>query len=71
MNYPVIHHLRVILSRVVRGERGGSFLFDRSALPSRVVEEGVETEVDEDDEDGLRFAILKSPFVNKETVYNW
>ena len=37
---------------------------------SRIVEEGVETEGDEDDEDGLRFAILKSPFENKETVYN-
>ena len=32
------------------------FLFDRSALSSRVVDEGDVTEVDEDDEDGLCFA---------------
>ena len=40
-------------------------------LSSRVVEEGDVTEEDEDDEDGIRFATLESPFENKETVFNW
>ena len=40
-------------------------------LSSRVVEEGDVTEEDKDDEDGIRFATLESPFENKETVFNW
>ena len=29
------------------------------------------TEEDEDDEDGIRFAIVESRFLSKETVFNW
>ena len=36
--------------------------FDRSALSSRVVEEGDVTEEDEDDGDGIRFAIIEPRF---------
>ena len=43
----------------------------RSALSSRVLEEGDVTEEDEDDEDGIRFVTLESRFENKETVLNW
>ena len=35
------------------------------------MEEGEVTEVDEDDEDGIRFVTLESHFENKETVLNW
>ena len=45
-------------------------MFDRSALSSRVVEEGDVTEEDEDDEDGIRFVTLESRFEKKETVLN-
>ena len=43
----------------------------RSALTSRVLEEGDVTEEDQDDEDGIRFVTLESWFENKETVLNW
>ena len=47
-----------------------AFLFDRSALSSRIVEEGDVTEEDEDDEEGLCFATLQSRFENKERLFN-
>ena len=34
------------------------------------MEEGDLTEEDEDDEDGVRFVTLESPFENKETALN-
>ena len=55
----------------VSGRGGRLFLFDCSALSSRVVEEVDMTEEDEDDEDGIRFVTLESRFENKETVFNW
>ena len=61
MNYPVTHHLRVMLSRCS----------NRSALSSWVVEEGDVTEEDEEDDDGIRFATLESRFENKEAGLNW
>ena len=48
------------LVAAVSGGRGRLFYFDRSALLSRVVEEGDVTEEDEDDEDGIRFVTLES-----------
>ena len=61
MNYPVTHHLRVMLSHChYSGRRGRLFQFDRSALSSRVVEEEGMTEEDEDEEDGIHFATLES-----------
>ena len=35
------------------------------------MEEGDVTEEAEDDEDGIRFVTLESPFENKETGLNW
>ena len=35
------------------------------------MEEGVATQEDEEDEDGIRFVTLESRFENKETVLNW
>ena len=35
------------------------------------MEEGDVTEEGEDDEDGIRFVTLESPFESKETVLNW
>ena len=40
-------------------------------LSSRVVEEGVATQEDEEDEDGIRFVTLESLFEKEETVLNW
>ena len=57
------------LQLAVEGE--GSFKFDRSALWSRVVEEGEATKEDEKDKDAIRFATFKSRFKNKETGLNW
>ena len=57
------HHLRVKLSSCRS--------LDRSALSSRVVEEGDVTKEDEDDEDGIRFVTLESRFEKKETVLKW
>jgi len=52
-------------------ERERSFKLDCSALSSWVVVEGDVAEKDEDNQDGIRFAPLKFPFKNKETVINW
>ena len=79
MNYPVTQHLRVMLSRCSQRWKGKVLLISfnsivqpgRSALSSRVVEEGDVTEEDEDDEDGIRFVTLESRFENKETVLKW
>ena len=56
------------LQLALEGE--GSLKFHRSALSSRVVEEGDVTEEDEEDEDGIRFVTFESQFENKETVLN-
>ena len=80
MNYPVTQHLRVMLKRCSQRWKGKVLLISfnsivqpagRSALSSRVVEEGDVTEEDEDDEGGIRFVTLESRFENKETVLNW
>ena len=73
MNYPVAHHLRVMLSRCssVSAGRGRLLQFDHSALSSRVMEEGDVMEENEDDEDGIRFVTFESRFKNNETVLNW
>ena len=52
----------------VSGRRGRLFQFDRSALSSRVVEEGDVTQENEDDKNCIQFVTLECQFENKEAV---
>ena len=71
MNYPVTHHLCVMLSRYSYRWKEKAFLIRSFSALESVVEEGDVTEKDKDDEDGIRFVTLESRVENKETVLNW
>ena len=73
MNYPVTHHLCVMLRRCSQRWKGKALLIRLfSAIElgrgRRRAKEGDVTKEDEDDEDGIRFVTLESRFENKETV---
>lgn len=76
MNHPVMHHRCLVLSRCSQWEKGRALLTHQIVQPDQIesicnVKERDVTEENEDDEDGILFAILESRFGNKETVCNW